>query len=817
MSGRKLEKNDWALCRYCNLYYPKYNIGKHQQSCSENSIDSLDTSKLSESFLKTAYIKDQAFSGFAKMLETFTDEKITYFKSDLVLVNPATLKCCNLSVASSVLLHYQGKETYATVWSSNTVAIDSVFLSKSQMSTLAIADNELVTLMKTELLTVLSSAIILEPRDLLSTNNFQEAYDILLNILDDTIVTKGDIIFCPLYGQELSFVIVEIVCDFKSQYDEVLDNISTLSFSESKTLSSTPLKYFQSKKHVSYHCMCQETVLKLSNKSEVKHNNASKNLFNLSDMGGIEPQLKILEELVQLPFQHPSLYKECGINLTHGIILYGPSGTGKTHFANAFASQLYGVSLTKISGPEIISKYYGESEQNLKKIFLTALSCVPSILIIDEFDILCPSQSFSQNESEKRIISTLLTLMDNIPANNLFVVFAITNNLEAVDLSLRRPGRFDQEIEMGVPNVQQRFDILKKLVTNVKHGMESNDLQGLASITHGYVGADLKALCKEAGMISMNRMILGENGFSNMDSSIFSLSINDFKIALSKIGPSAMKALTVDVPKVYWKDVGGQSEVKQQLKEAIEWPLNHPEVFKRLGISPPRGLLMYGPPGCSKTLMAKALATESGLNFISIKGPELFSKYLGESEKAVRDVFRKARNAAPSIIFFDEIDALSIQRSSNDNSLVGDRVLAQILTELDGVESLEGVIIVAATNRPDVIDPALLRPGRIDRLIYVPLPNSDSRREIFDIQFRSIPVSKDVDINVLIELSSGYSGAEICSLCREAAMLGLRENFACKEVSQRHFVTMFNHIKPATSCSMVKLFDEYASKRTGFF
>ncbi|XP_002166795.3 ATPase family gene 2 protein homolog A [Hydra vulgaris] len=815
MSGRKPEKPEWVLCKYCNLYFTKYIVGKHQQSCSDDSIDSLDTSRLSELFVRTAYIKDGIFSGFAKNLETLVDEKITYFKSDLVLVNPATLKCCNLPIACSVLICYQGKETYGTIWTSSAVVIDSIFLSKSHMSTLAIAENELVTISKNDSHSVLASTILFKPRDILSKNNFVNVYDLLMNKLDDSIVTKGDIVFCPFYESELSFIVVEIMCDFRTQYEKVIDNIATLSLAGSKELF-TPTKSSPSK-YVAY-CLNKETVLKLDIEDElsVKSNLNSGHFFKLSDMGGVDVQVKLLEELVQLPFENSLLYKECGINLTHGIIFYGPSGTGKTHLANAFVNELSGVSLTKISGPEIISKYYGESEQNLKKIFMSALSQVPSILIIDEFDILCPSQNLSQNESEKRIISTLLTLMDNIPANDLFVVFAITNNLEGVELSLRRPGRFDQDIEVGVPNVQQRFNILKKLIANFKHKMGDKSIQELASLTHGYVGSDLKALCKEAGMISMKRLLLDSKCLPDRNSVNFSLSLNDFKVALSKIGPSAMKALTVDVPKVYWTDVGGQSEVKQKLREAIEWPLNHPEVFKRLGISPPRGLLMYGPPGCSKTLMAKALATESGLNFISIKGPELFNKYLGESEKAVREVFRKARNAAPSIIFFDEIDALSIQRSSNSNSVVGDRVLAQILTELDGVESLDGVVIVAATNRPDVIDPALLRPGRIDRLIYVPLPNSESRREILSIQFRSIPVANDVDINVLVELSSGYSGAEICSICREAAMFGLREDFDCVKVSQRHFLTMFNQIKPATSSETIKFFDAYACKTTGF-
>lgn len=396
---------------------------------------------------------------------------------------------------------------------------------------------------------------------------------------------------------------------------------------------------------------------------------------------------------------------------------------------------------------------------------------------------------------------------------------AATNRPDALDPALRRPGRLDREIEIGIPNARDREDIMKTLLKTVPHSVTMEDLTRFADNAHGYVGADLAAVCKEAGLLSFKRWLEGREVTAASDDGAEEESLEkrllvtreDIKAAFSKVGPSAMREVAIDVPKVHWEDVGGNAVIKQKLKQAVEWPLKHPEAFRRLGIRPPRGILMYGPPGCSKTLIARALATESGLNFLAVKGPELFSKWVGESERAVRQVFHKARAAAPSIIFFDEIDALASRRGSGDDGVsnVSDRVLTQLLTELDGVETLQDVVTVAATNRPDMIDRALLRPGRIDRILYVPLPDRDARKEIFQIHLANTPVGNDVVIEELAEKTEMFSGAEITALCREAALAALEENIESTEVRGRHFDAAFKVVKPRTSSHLIELYRKY--------
>lgn len=399
---------------------------------------------------------------------------------------------------------------------------------------------------------------------------------------------------------------------------------------------------------------------------------------------------------------------------------------------------------------------------------------------------------------------------------------AATNRPDALDPALRRPGRLDREIEIGIPNARDREDIMKTLLKTVPHSVTMEDLTRFADNAHGYVGADLAAVCKEAGLLSFKRWLEGREVTAASDNSAEEESLEkrllvtreDIKAGFSKVGPSAMREVAIDVPKVHWEDVGGNAVIKQKLKQAVEWPLKHPEAFRRLGIRPPRGILMYGPPGCSKTLIARALATESGLNFLAVKGPELFSKWVGESERAVRQVFHKARAAAPSIIFFDEIDALASRRGSGDDGVsnVSDRVLTQLLTELDGVETLQDVVTVAATNRPDMIDRALLRPGRIDRILYVPLPDRDARKEIFQIHLAKTPVGNDVVIEELAEKTEMFSGAEITALCREAALAALEENIESKEVRGRHFEAAFRVVKPRTSSHLIELYHKYQNE-----
>ncbi|XP_026522821.1 spermatogenesis-associated protein 5 isoform X2 [Notechis scutatus] len=425
-------------------------------------------------------------------------------------------------------------------------------------------------------------------------------------------------------------------------------------------------------------------------------------------IGGLSNQLKTIKEMIELPLKQPDLFRKYGIPPPRGVLLYGPPGTGKTLLARAIANEVEAHFCT-VNGPEIISKFYGESEARLRQIFSEASLRRPSIIFIDEIDALCPKREEAQNEVEKRIVASLLTLMDGIGSEDnegQLLVLGATNRPHALDSALRRPGRFDKEIEIGVPNSQDRLDILKKVLSKTPHSLSASDLTQLADSAHGYVGADLAALCKEAGMHALRRILRKKEDLLDDDVSV-SVIINhsDFLQAMNDVRPSAMREVTIDVPKISWSDIGGLEDVKLKLKQAVEWPLKHPESFIRMGIQPPKGVLLYGPPGCSKTMIAKALAHESGLNFLAVKGPELMKKYVGESERAVREIFRKARAVSPSILFFDELDALAVERGSTSSSVnVTNRVLAQLLTEMDGIEQLKDVTVLAATNRPDMID-----------------------------------------------------------------------------------------------------------------
>ncbi|XP_027958067.1 ATPase family protein 2 homolog [Eumetopias jubatus] len=533
-------------------------------------------------------------------------------------------------------------------------------------------------------------------------------------------------------------------------------------------------------------------------------------------IGGLSSQLKAIREIIELPLKQPELFKSYGIPPPRGVLLYGPPGTGKTMIARAVANEV-GAYVSVINGPEIISKFYGETEARLRQIFAEATLRHPSIIFIDELDALCPKREGAQNEVEKRVVASLLTLMDGIGSEGSegqVLVLGATNRPHALDAALRRPGRFDKEIEIGVPNAADRLDILQKLLQRVPHLLTEVELLQLANSAHGYVGADLKALCNEAGLYALRRVLKKQPNLSDSKlAGLVKITLNDFLQGMNDIRPSAMREVAIDVPNVSWSDIGGLENIKLKLKQAVEWPLKHPESFIRMGIQPPKGVLLYGPPGCSKTMIAKALANESGLNFLAIKGPELMNKYVGESERAVREIFRKARAVAPSIIFFDELDALAIERGSSLGAgNVADRVLAQLLTEMDGIEQLKDVTILAATNRPDRLDKALMRPGRIDRIIYVPLPDAATRREIFNLQFHSMPISNDVDLDELILQTDTYSGAEIIAVCREAALLALEEDIQANCIMRRHFTQALSTVTPRIPKSLRRFYEEYQEK-----
>jgi AAA family ATPase len=483
-----------------------------------------------------------------------------------------------------------------------------------------------------------------------------------------------------------------------------------------------------------------------------------------------------------------------------GILLWGPSGTGKTLLASSLHRRL-GLNQISVSTSEVFSKFFGETESKLRAKFDEAKEKQPCVILLDDIDVLCPTQKDGgKSDQEKRIVSALVSMLDDLNATReRVIVLATTNRRSAIDSRLLRLGRLDLEVEIGVPSSSSRRDILQVLLSDLPsgHTLTPADVESVAKSTHGFVGMDLKALLSEAENEA-------ETGVVTLD---------DFKRAVKKISPSAMKEVLVDVPTVTWEDIGGLEELKLSLRQAVEWPLKRPEVFKRFGITPPKGLLMYGPPGCSKTMIAKALANQSGLNFLAIKGPELFSKWVGESEQAVRDLFRKAKQVAPAIIFFDEIDALGSERggSGGGSSKVGDRVLAQLLTEMDGIEQLKDVTIVAATNRPDMIDAALMRPGRFDRLFYVSLPDAETRRKVFDVHTRKKPIAADVDFAAMVENTEGYSGAEIEAVCNEAGMKAMEEDLDATEIKKRHFDLALKSAKPRIDEESLKVYEKFAA------
>jgi transitional endoplasmic reticulum ATPase len=511
---------------------------------------------------------------------------------------------------------------------------------------------------------------------------------------------------------------------------------------------------------------------------------AERNLPSISyeDIGGLRNEIVKVREMIELPMKHPELFERLGIQAPKGVLLHGPPGTGKTLLAKAVANET-NAHFISLSGPEIMSKYYGESEERLREIFNEAEKNAPSIIFIDEIDSIAPKREEVTGEVEKRVVAQLLALMDGMQSRGKVVVIAATNRPNALDPALRRPGRFDREIVIGVPDQAGRLEILQ-VHTRGMPLAEGVDLQKLASSTHGFVGADLESLAKEAAMRSLRRVLpkidLEKESIPAEVLNKIIVTMDDFQGALTEVEPSAMREVLVEVPDIHWSDVGGLKEVKSDLEESIEWPLKYRNVFDYAHTKPPKGILLYGPPGTGKTLLAKAVANESEANFISIKGPELLSKWVGESERGVRDIFHKARQSAPCIIFMDELDSLVPTRgASMGDSQVTERVISQILTELDGLEELRDVTVIGATNRPDMIDQALLRPGRFDKLLYVPPPDLDSRKEIFRIHLKEKPLAKDISIDDLAAKTEGYSGADIESVAKTAAMSAIR-NFISK-------------------------------------
>jgi transitional endoplasmic reticulum ATPase len=514
------------------------------------------------------------------------------------------------------------------------------------------------------------------------------------------------------------------------------------------------------------------------------------------DIGGLKTEIQKIREMVELPIRHPELFERLGIEPPKGVLLYGAPGTGKTLLAKAVANES-DAHFINISGPELVSKFVGESEEKLREIFNEAKSKAPTIIFMDEIDAIAPKREEATNEVERRMVSQLLTLMDGISSRGQVIVIGATNRPNAIDPALRRPGRFDREIEIGVPDRNARKEILQIHVRNMPLAEDVN-LDEIANLTHGYTGADIAALVREAAMAELRKIIPKLDLDKKIPNDILmSLNVNksDFDAALGAVQPSALREVFVERPNVHWTDIGGLEDVKEELREACELPVKNPQAFEKIGIRPLKGILLVGAPGTGKTLLAKAVATERESNMISIKGPEVLSKYVGESEKAVREVFRKARLAAPCIIFIDEIDAITGIRGEGDDSMVTERVVDTLLTELDGLHEIKNVIVLAATNRPDMIDPALLRPGRIDKIIEIPLPDEETRFAIFKVHTKHMPLDKDVDLKTLAKVTENYTGAEIENVVREAGMNAIRNKR--DKVIKADFDFALLEVKPA--------------------
>jgi transitional endoplasmic reticulum ATPase len=575
------------------------------------------------------------------------------------------------------------------------------------------------------------------------------AEEFLAEYLNGTLMTKGDTIPINVMGRRIDLVVIST-----NPSGPVIINNSTEIIVSEESSKAVQISKGEGEGHAS---------------------------ITYEDIGGLGDAVSRVREMIELPLRHPELFKRLGVEAPKGVLLHGPPGTGKTLLAKAVANETNS-SFYTIGGPEIMSKYHGESEERLRNVFEQAEKNAPSIIFIDEIDSIAPKREEVTGEVERRIVAQLLSLMDGMTSRGKVVVIAATNRVDAIDPALRRPGRFDREIEIGVPNRDGRLEVLQIHTRGMPLDKDVN-LEKLADISHGFVGADLQALAKEAAMRALRR-VLPEINLSSQSIPLETLrkiivKMSDFMDVIKEMEPSAMREVFVEVPDIKWDDIGGLSTIKQELQEAVEWPLKYGGVFSYADATPPKGILLYGPPGTGKTLMAKAAANESEANFISIKGPELLSKWVGESEKGVREVFRKSRQAAPCIIFFDELDAIAPTRGGqHGDSHVTERVISQFLTEMDGLEILTNVVVIGATNRPDIIDPALLRPGRFDRILYVPPPDRESRLQIIKIHTKKKPLAEDINLDKIADKTEGYTGADIASLSSAAVMLALREHIS---------------------------------------
>jgi transitional endoplasmic reticulum ATPase len=665
----------------------------------------------------------------------------------IALVDPKVMIELGLSTGDVVEISGNRRKTHVLLWSSQQQDFGRKLIRVDgyTRNNLGIGIDDNVSIRKVK--TAKAEQVVLSPAEELNVVGLEEH---LPELLEGRVVTKGDMIPVNMVGRKIGFLVTTII----PTNDPAIIDAGT-----EFVIGSVPKSGAKGVPRVNY-----------------------------EDIGGLKNEIQKVREMIELPMRHPEIFDRIGIEAPRGVLLYGPPGTGKTLLAKAVANET-NANFYSIGGPEIMSKFYGESEERLRETFKQAQENSPSIIFIDEIDSIAPKREEVSGDVEKRVVSQLLTLMDGLESRGKVVVIGATNRPDALDPALRRPGRFDREIEIGIPDQFGRSEILEIHTRGMPLTQDVN-LESIAKITHGFVGADLEAVCREGAMRSLRRVLpeinLEESKIPIETLNKIKITWEDFENALRDVQPSALREVYVQKPNVQWTDVGGLQEVKEELKEAIEWPLKHADLFAQADIIPPKGLLLYGPPGTGKTMIAKAVASTSEANFISIKGPELLSKWVGESEKGIREVFRKARQAAPCIVFFDELDSVAPHRSGGEagDSRVTERIVSQLLTEMDGLEDLKGVVVIGATNRPDIVDEALLRPGRFDRLLEITLPDSDARKGILKIHTSKKPLDKTVSLDKLVELTKGYSGADITALVNAAAMSAIKEYLAVNRGEQ---------------------------------
>ncbi|XP_075229276.1 ATPase family gene 2 protein homolog A isoform X2 [Lycorma delicatula] len=759
LKAKKSQSSLWYTCETCSCIFNNKDLQEHQSNqCSRDVI----------SDWKLPFIKDGILYSF---IEESKHTDVTNVMNDIILLSQSAMQLCQLVIGDYVVVKSKSTDSRdqdssnsiyceaKIIWPTTEGSVTSVFYPKQglELSWGVSCGPAMISKMKS--VPIPASMITFKLTRLCDIPEKLETFLIVLHHkLASKVLHINSRIIINFYGKKLKIIIVDIAavnsdCAINDSEDKIVKLIGDIKLNSS------------------------------GDNSEVCDNEIDDNI----------KFYKVVESTKWCLKNDTDIHTHMDIKATTGVLLYGLYGTGKTHLAEALGNSS-GAYIVNIRSGDLFGKFYGEAESRLKLLFKEALTNSPSVIIFDDIDTVCPKHGGS--DQERRVLATLLASLDSLGGHDVFII-ATTSQIDIIDPALRRPGRFDREIELPIPSLADREKILSKMLRSQPHVNEET-IREVASISHGYVGADLCAVVAQA----FSRATKCDNNTITSDA---------FNWALMQIKPSAMREVLVEVPNIRWSDVGGQEKLKLQLRQSIEWPINYPDAFTRLGITPPRGILMFGPPGCSKTMIAKALATESKLNFISIKGPELFSKWVGESEKAVRAVFRRARSVAPSIIFLDELDALAGERGQNSGggTNVQERVLAQLLTELDGVEPLTNVTIIAATNRPDRIDKALLRPGRLDRLVYVPLPDLVTRRQILELQFQKTVVSNEVNIEKLSENLNGYSGAEVVAVCHEAALNALEEDNEATEVKLRHFKYAMKLITPRTPKSLLDLYDNY--------